>query len=156
MLIQDEVKRLRSLPLFAEVDPARLKLLCFTSARESFEPGETLFHEGDPGFGAYVIMSGTVEVDKPGAEAPYTKAASERQVALVGQSSMLAEKPRSATVTAVTPVEALRINSECFFKIMSSCPRSSERIMRSLGSHLRDDGPEDRHAARPKGDPKHA
>lgn len=138
MLIQDEVRRLRSLPLFSEVDPGRLKLLCFTSARESFEPGEVIFHEGDPGFGAYVIMSGAVEVDKGDQQEPFTKAASEREVAVVGQSSMLAEQPRGATVTALTPVEALHIRSECFFKIMSSCPQSSERMIRSLGAQIHD------------------
>lgn len=148
MLIQDEVKRLRSLPLFSEVDPARLKLLCFTSARETFEPGDVLFQEGDHGFGAYVIMSGEVEIDKAADHQRFTKTATDRQVAVVGQSSMLAEQPRRATVTAVTPVEALRINSDCFFRIMSSCARSSERIMRSLGAQMRDDGPGE-------GDPRH-
>lgn len=138
MLIQDEVRRLRSLPLFSEVDPGRLKLLCFTSARESFEPGEVIFHEGDPGSGAYVIMSGAVEVEKNDDEEPFTKAASDREVAVVGQSSMLAEQPRGATVTALTPVEALHIRSECFFKIMSSCPKSSERLIRSLGAQIHD------------------
>lgn len=137
MMIQDEVRRLRSLPLFAGIDPARLKLLCFTSARESFEPGEVIFEEGEPGEGAYVIMSGSVTVEKD--DQRFTKEASDCRVAVVGQSSMLAEQPRQATVTALTPVEALRINSECFFKIMSGCARSSERIMRSLGAQVNDD-----------------
>ena len=62
--LQDEVDVLRRIPLFANIDPARLKLLAFTSDRMAFAAGQELFHEGDAGDAAYVIIDGAVDVLK--------------------------------------------------------------------------------------------
>jgi hypothetical protein len=47
MSLNDEVEMLRKIQLFAKVEPAKLKLLAFTSERAVFEPDEVLFHQGD-------------------------------------------------------------------------------------------------------------
>ncbi|WP_134681578.1 cyclic nucleotide-binding domain-containing protein [Paracoccus ravus] len=136
MLLEDEVALLRKLPLLSRVDPARLKLLCFASGRESFAPGEILFREGEPSSGAYVILSGSVDVFRSEADRHTVKTGSEVEVAIVGQSSMLNDTPRHATVTALSDVEVLRINSSCFMQLMTSCCKSSEGVIRSLGAQL--------------------
>ncbi|MCW3053118.1 MAG: Cyclic nucleotide-binding protein, partial [Chthonomonadales bacterium] len=51
---------LRKVPLFAGLDEASLLTLAQHSRRRRFPPGETLFHEGDPGYTLYVIISGRV------------------------------------------------------------------------------------------------
>ena len=43
MILKDEVELLRRVPLFAGVEPTKLKLLAFTSDRMSFDPGQILF-----------------------------------------------------------------------------------------------------------------
>ena len=43
MSINEEVEMLRKIQLFAKVEPAKLKLLAFTSERAVFEPDEVLF-----------------------------------------------------------------------------------------------------------------
>ena len=60
--IQQEVAMLRRIPLFARVDPAKLKLLAFTSERVAFNEGQELFHQGDDGDAAYVILNGDADV----------------------------------------------------------------------------------------------
>ncbi len=47
--LSDEVDLLRRIPLFAQIDPSKLKLLAFTSERVAFEEGQTLFKQGDEG-----------------------------------------------------------------------------------------------------------
>ncbi|WP_170297641.1 cyclic nucleotide-binding domain-containing protein [Paracoccus litorisediminis] len=141
MLLEDEVALLRKLPLFAGVDPCRLKVLCFASSRESFEPGEVLFHQSEPSSGAYVILSGKVDVHELSDDSHEIRTGSEEGVAIVGQSSMLNDLPRRATVTALTPVEVLCINSSCFMQLMTSCRKSSEGVIRSLGAQLADSKP---------------
>ena len=49
MTLEDEVGVLRRIPLFAKVEPSKLKLLAFTSQRMVFSKGQELFHQGDPG-----------------------------------------------------------------------------------------------------------
>ena len=136
MLLEDEVALIRKLPLFSGVSPERLKLLCFASSRGTFNAGEVLFTEGEPSFGAYVILSGTVDIYSSGSDSRISKTGSDRGVAIVGQSSMLSDSPRRATVTALTEVEALRINTGCFMQLMTACPKSTQRILQSLGAQL--------------------
>lgn len=48
MSLDSEVELVRRLPLFAKIDLATLKLLCFSSERLTFEAGQVIFNAGDP------------------------------------------------------------------------------------------------------------
>ncbi len=135
MILCDEVKALQSLDLFAGMDPAKLRLLAYTSDRLSFSAGQDLFRQGDPGDTAFVIISGTVEIKK-GNDIAMVKGAGSGCCDIVGEISMVTDHRRFATVTAVTPVEALRINRDCFMKVLAACPKSSAETIRALGEQL--------------------
>lgn len=47
MLLKDEVGMLQRVPLFAAIEPTKLKLLAFTSDRVSYSAGQILFRQGD-------------------------------------------------------------------------------------------------------------
>ncbi len=132
MLLQEEIRLLMSLPVFAGVDLSRLRLLAFASARCGYQAGEAIFAEGEDGDGALVIMSGEVSIHKSASGLVHRKCATENSVAIIGQSSMLDDSPRKATAIAETDVEVLRINRACFFSLMKACPRSSERMKRAV------------------------
>ena len=57
MTLQKEVELLRSVPLFAKIEPAKLKLLAFTSERLEFDPGGAV-PPGRPGDAAYIVLEG--------------------------------------------------------------------------------------------------
>ena len=48
MSLKQEFELLRRVPLFAEVEPSRLKLLAFMSERVGFDPGKLIMRQGDP------------------------------------------------------------------------------------------------------------
>lgn len=62
MMLKEEVGMLRLVPLFSGIEPAKLKLLAFTSDRVSYRDGQELFKQGDEGDAAYVILSGEADV----------------------------------------------------------------------------------------------
>src|SRR5260221_6238374 len=62
MSLNEEVEMLRRIQLFAKVEPAKLKLLAFTSERAVFQAEEVLFHQGDAADAAYIIVAGEVAV----------------------------------------------------------------------------------------------
>ena len=62
MLLKDEVELLSRVSLFQGMQPSQLKLLAFTSKRLTFEQGDMLFQQNDPGDAAYVVLSGKAEV----------------------------------------------------------------------------------------------
>ena len=62
MSLIEEVDLLRRIPLFSNVEPSKLKLMAFTSERLKFREGAELFHQGDMGDSAYIIIDGSVEI----------------------------------------------------------------------------------------------
>ena len=99
MTLETEVQSLRQVPMFRDIDPARLKLLAFTSERVQFSGGQRFFSQGDPSDAAYVIIEGRADVllRTPGGE---IKVAELGQNALVGEMGILGDNPRSATILA--------------------------------------------------------
>ena len=62
MTLQQDVDVLRKIPLFAKIEPARLKLLAFTSEHVEFRSGEAICRQGDPGDAAYIVLEGSADV----------------------------------------------------------------------------------------------
>ena len=62
MSLNDEVELLRQVPIFANIEPAKLKLLAFTSERLTFRKGLDLCVQGDPGDAAFIIIEGEADI----------------------------------------------------------------------------------------------
>jgi CRP-like cAMP-binding protein len=135
MLLKDEVGMLRRVPLFAGVEPAKLKLLAFTSDRVSYNAGQTLFHQGDEGDAAYVILSGSADilVESDGNQ---IKVAELEPNAIVGEIAILCDVSRTATVKATAPLEALRIRKDHFLRLLREFPEMTIEIVRVLADRL--------------------
>ena len=135
LMLKDEVQTLRQVPLFAGVAPAKLKLLAFASDRVSYRSGEILFHQGDPGDAAYVILEGKADIlaDANGGQ---IKIAELSDNAIVGEIAILCDVSRTATVKAAGPLEALRIRKDDFLKLLADYPDMMLEILRSLAQRL--------------------
>jgi CRP-like cAMP-binding protein len=135
MLLKDEVDLLKRVPLFANMEPAKLKLLAFTSDRMSFQPQQVLFRQGDDGDAAYVIMKGEVDIvaETPGGEIPLARVG---ENAIVGEIAILCEVPRTATVKAATRIDTLRIEKEHFLRLIREFPEIGIEVMRELADRL--------------------
>jgi CRP-like cAMP-binding protein len=135
MLLKDEVGMLRRIPLFAGVEPSKLKLLAFTSDRVSYNAGQTLFNQGDEGDAAYVILSGTADILVNSAAGPIKVAEAEPN-SIVGEIAILCDVSRTATVRATGQLETLRIRKEHFFRLLKEFPEMTIEILRVLASRL--------------------
>jgi CRP-like cAMP-binding protein len=135
MTLQEDVERLRKIPLFAKIEPSKLKLLAFTSQRVSFAPGESLCLQGDAGDSAFIIVEGDADVIIDTQAGPMIVASVGRND-FVGEIALLCDVPRTATVTATTLVTAMRISKELFFQLVSQFPEIAVEIMRELAKRL--------------------
>jgi CRP-like cAMP-binding protein len=135
MSLQNEVDQLRRIPLFAQIDTAKLKLMAFTSERLTFAAGQALFREGDPGDGAYLILGGAVEVQLNAEGGPITVARLAEN-SFVGEMAILCDAPRSASVVAADAVEALKIKKDTFFQLLKDVPQMALEVMRELAQRL--------------------
>ena len=135
MTIDEEVELLRKIPLFGKVDPAKLKLLAFASERAVFAAGESLFHQGDPGDAAYIIIEGEAEVLIKGPSGPIAVATVGKND-FVGEIAILCEVPRTATIRAKTALTTLRITKDLFLRMLMDFPAIGIEVMRVLAQRL--------------------
>ena len=135
MQLRDEVELLRRVPLFSGVAPAKLKLLAFTSDRVSFDAGQTLFKQGDPGDAAYVVLAGSADV-LVNSQSGEIKVATLEPNSIVGEIAILCDVARTATVRANSPLETLRIRKDHFLKLLAEFPEMAVEIMRVLADRL--------------------
>ena len=135
MTLESEVQSLRQVPMFRDIDPARLKLLAFTSERVHFAPGQRFFSQGDASDAAYVILDGHAQVllDTPRGE---IKVADLGRNALVGEMGILSDAPRSATIAAVDATTALRIDKRVLLELLLQFPQMSIAVMREIAGRL--------------------
>lgn len=135
MTLREEVDLLQRIPLFANVEPSKLKLLAFTSERVAFEAGHVLFREGDRGDSAYIIMEGEAEVLVDSPAGPVLVAVLGRN-AFVGEIAILCDVPRTATVKARQRLVCLRISKELFLRLINEFPQMAVAVVRELGHRL--------------------
>ena len=135
MTLEEDVELLRNIPLFAKIEPSKLKLLAFTSQRLTFNAGDSLFKQGDSGDALYVIMEGEADVlvDTPGGQ---ITVATMGKNDFVGDIAVLCDVPRTATVTATSQLTTLRITKDLFFQLVCQFPQIAIEIMRVLAHRL--------------------
>ena len=135
MSLNEEVELLRKIPLFAKIEPSKLKLLAFTSERLTYQGGQRLFQQGDIGDAAYIIIDGTasVRILTDGGE---IEVAELGKGDVVGEIAILCDVPRTASVEATSKLITLRITKELFFRLVSEFPQISIEIMRELAARL--------------------
>ncbi len=135
MSLKQEFELLRRVPIFAEIEPSRLKLLAFMSERVGYDPGKIVVRQGDPADAAYLIIDGHAEVVAETPAGPVilaTLGANE----IVGEMGILCNMPRNATVRAEDRLIALRISKESFMRMLREFPNISISIMQELAHRL--------------------
>jgi len=130
-----EYELLRRVPMFADIEPARLKLVAFMSERVGFDDGKLLCRQGDPGDAAYLIIEGEVEIVLEGPAGPLTVATIGANE-IVAEMAILCDTTRNASVRAKGRVVALRISKEPFVRMVREFPAMAVSIMRELANRL--------------------
>ncbi|MEC5289673.1 cyclic nucleotide-binding domain-containing protein [Aurantimonas sp. C2-6-R+9] len=126
---------LRSVPIFAGIEPSRLKLIAFTADSIAYRAGQALVRQGQPGDAAYVLVEGKAEVSVETESGDYV-VATLGPGDVVGEISILCDSPRTATVTASTDVSALRVRKDSFLQLLRQFPEIAAEVMRSLAERL--------------------
>lgn len=113
--------RLRT-PLFAGLDAAALGEVARQMTPRHFAPGEPLCREGEPGESLFVIRQGLARVVTQGASGTAGTIARLRPGDVVGEMALVTGEPRSATVTALVPTDALELRREDFALLLARYP----------------------------------
>ncbi len=134
-LLSTEVELLRRVPLFSGIEPTRLKLLAYTSDVITYTPGQVIMRQGDMGDAAYVIIKGNAEVSVGTGDSAIA-VAQLHDGDFLGEIAILCDTPRTATITAKSELQALRIRKEPFFELLHQFPEMAVEMTRLLAERL--------------------
>jgi CRP/FNR family cyclic AMP-dependent transcriptional regulator len=135
MSLEQEVELVRRFPIFSRIQPAMQKLLCFSSERLTYEAGQVIFRAGDMADAAYVVIDGSIEISVPTPKGPLVVSTVGRNE-IIGEIAIFGDVPRTATCTALTRLETLRISKDLFTNVIRESPDAAIELIRVLATRL--------------------
>ncbi|KGN34642.1 Crp/Fnr family transcriptional regulator [Knoellia sinensis KCTC 19936] len=138
LLTVERVAHLRHVALFSATPDHVLAGVATAVDEVEFAAGDTLMRAGDIEDWLFVVVSGRVDVVRP------DRRVSLGPGAVVGELAVLDPQPRSATVTATTPVTAFRLSKPAFDEAVRTRPEVALGVITELVRRLRET-----HEARP-------
>lgn len=115
-------------PLFRPLKPEERKNLASVFEYQAFEENAGIIKEGDEGDCMYVMQSGEVSVHTTDPMGDKVGLATLKAGDFFGEMSLIQSKPRTANVTALTPVEVMMLNKDDFDNLIDKYPAIGEVI----------------------------
>jgi signal transduction histidine kinase len=103
---------------------------------QNYQPGQTVFKEGDPGDGVYVVIEGKVEVAVGEGHQRVLTNLGEGEY--FGEMAVLDGDPRSATVTAVDSSQLCFIPRVSLLAVLDQSPRLAMSLIRMFSLRMRE------------------
>lgn len=132
MAKQDPVKLLSGVPIFEGLTTKELKAIAAAGKEVAHREGAVLAKEGDLGVGFFLLLDGTASV-KVGPRTVQKLNAGD----FFGEISLLDGGPRTATVTAQTPVTTLGITPWTFKRLVEQNPSIASKMLKVMAQRLR-------------------
>ncbi|NJD18889.1 MAG: GGDEF domain-containing protein [Gemmatimonadetes bacterium] len=134
--MHDTTELLSRVPLLRELGPAELGKLAERTRTQHFRSGTDVVEGGTPGRSLYLVLDGLVQVIYPSSSGDFELA---RLGAgdFFGEMALLNDKPRRATVRALSPVDVLVLDKEDFRRVVADTPGLAFQLLETLSVRIR-------------------
>ena len=126
-----KIELLKSVPLFAGCSKAELRRLASIADEIDLREGTVLTREGRIAHEFFVLIEGTVRVTKQN-----RKVADLGSGDWLGEIALLTRAPRTATVTATSPLRTLVITDREFRRLVSEVPSIAMKVLGGVAERL--------------------
>jgi CRP/FNR family transcriptional regulator, cyclic AMP receptor protein len=126
-----KIDLLKQVPLFAGCSKAELREVALSTDEIDLRDGHVLTREGRSGREFFILVEGTASVTQEGKEIAELK-----QGDWFGEIALLTHRPRTATVTATSPVRVLVLTDRAFRRVVETMPRIALKVLASVGQRL--------------------
>ncbi len=130
-------EQLKNSPLFKGVEIEALNALIERMKPQSYPAGAILFEKNDPGDTMYIITAGRLRIftrDPQGHDITLTFYGPPR---VFGDFALLDQQPRSASASAVEPLEVLALTRADFLDFLPQYPSLGLAMLRNLTDRVR-------------------
>jgi CRP-like cAMP-binding protein len=129
---QDWTNVLADVPLFAGLSKRHLRKVSGLATARRHHPHTAIVRAGAKGDAFYVILDGTVSVNRPGKRSVKLGAGDS-----FGEMALLDGAARTATVEAEGEVLTMRIPRPSFLRMLEAEPKVAVALLRTLSERLR-------------------
>ena len=129
-----KVDLMKGVPLFSGCSKAEHQKIAALADELDLGDGATLIREGERGREFIVIVDGSVRVTRGGKNVRELGAGD-----FIGEIALVSDVPRTATVTATSPVRLLVITDRAFRGLIEQMPSIATKVLQSLGQRLHAD-----------------
>ena len=126
-----KVELIKAVPLFAECSKRDLNEIAGIADEIDLREGKELTIEGKQGREFFVLIEGEADVKKGSRRINRLGPGD-----FFGEISLVTRRPRTATVTATTPVRALVITDRSFRALLEHQPEIQGKVMSALAARL--------------------
>ena len=117
-------------PLFSTLKESDRQELLGSFNLKTFESGDVVISEGDEGDSLFIIKSGKVEVTTGGESGGKVSLAQLKEGDFFGEVSLITGKKRTATISAVTPLELMELSKGDLMACSEKYPKVKEVLDR--------------------------
>ncbi len=132
----DRMLQLRRVPLFERLDPEDLQRVAAVADERSFAPDAVIVREGEVGDELFVILEGTVRVERVEPDGSTRMLRTYGPGDHVGELAVLLQRPRVATVIAETELRTLVIDGDGLTAILRERPDAAMAMLATLAERI--------------------
>lgn len=126
-----KIDLIRNVPLFSRLSKTELKDLAMLADEIDLRDGKEMTREGHPGREFFVLLEGTADVKKNGRKINTLGPGD-----FFGEIALVSREPRTATVTATSPVRTLVITDRSFRRLLDESPQVKTKVMEAMAKRL--------------------
>jgi CRP-like cAMP-binding protein len=127
----EKVELIKKVPLFANCSKRELEEIAHIADEIDLNEGKEMTREGSRGREFFVLLEGEADVTKQGRSINKLGSGD-----FFGEIALVADSPRTATVTATSPVRALVITDRSFRRLLEEQPEIQTKVLQELAERL--------------------
>jgi CRP-like cAMP-binding protein len=126
-----KIDLIRKVPLFSRLSKTELRQLAMLADEIDLREGKEMTRQGAAGREFFVLLEGTADVKKDGRKINALGPGD-----FFGEIALVSHEPRTATVTATSPVRTLVITDRSFRRLLDDSPQVKTKVMEAMASRL--------------------
>jgi CRP/FNR family transcriptional regulator, cyclic AMP receptor protein len=130
----EKVELIKKVPLFSGCSKRDLEQIAQIADEIDLAEGKEMTREGSRGREFFVLLEGDADVTKGGSSINKLGAGD-----FFGEIALVSDSPRTATVTATSPVRALVITDRSFRRLLDEQPEIQRKVLVELAERLAPD-----------------
>jgi CRP/FNR family transcriptional regulator len=133
----DKLELLKRVTAFGRLTSDQLGLLARSVGSQTFERGETIFHQGSIGSTLYIILSGQVRIYTTSEAGQELTVTIFRDGDFFGEMALLDGHPRAASAVAMCGTNTLTLHRGAFLHTINACPPIAASVLEVMAARIR-------------------